>query len=1021
MLGNAFDKESFANFLLHDYHKLLTCIQNNDLEGVKACFADWRNRGITLRVLDDAYDRVKEDKDDENDNIELPNVSSIINFTLYAAATSCAPIFDFLLNEQKLPFEGRCFDSLFNATTNDNKIFDLLLTSEVLTALPSVGRLVNLLMLASLAKMSANGNALENIISLIKNATPSTQYPSAQIHHQEIMKWIDTTVSKIQFEDNSDAVKQVNTELVESSTIQLAALRSSLEGVSLASDVGPLLNDIATITQSVKRQIQSKRTAEINLSCLAAKLMLKRLSNSLIKQQNLPQETTTSLKKLNECWSFNWRYEKITMLTQQRKLLPLNNHLEKFLPLYYQYMLTDDIESFKSHYLKSYEAGWSLREVDNSLSELLGVQADYFTINMIFQALHLRSDKISTFLIAQASPIILELLLVFLGDTAYFGCKSAFENILIAIEETDIITDTVLISLLSQAIAGKHPEIEDIIKRKLLARSPQNTQLAIDKITAANRNIERVIQERKKENALFHSTVEPYQDIIQQLPALLDNLRQNSITNNTIGADFQKLINIFKQILEAEKPQYNIFLKIQWMLLINTLKVKLRAEPAFKDSIMEVCYDLLSSLYIVLEEASQVLAQKYIRENVEALPPEVHSEILSRVGESAMAKPDHYEMGLYETIREKYQDSFTSKGLPAILKEFEKFLIEKFTANGLSTEYNPEWNQEELVKYYQNIYHTAWRYVFQRPCSWLAPRTSKQDLILPFDEDNLTILAYYWLAASDHSQPCTDGHQIEERIDHFADQLAFAQREHNYDKKVKISARGTLIDIDDLEGDKPTCDLGVRRRLYNLLIWHPIIDTVKPPMANSIYQQFREQLIADNPNASTQTLYDKLKNYTKEELKLLKEACEEVAITAFDFDTISAMAKTEIALLVIEPSAFIEEQKLYHGPKRFTESKVNYQTIEFKNGEDFINALAKEPLRYFYTQVVGIVNGLLSSLKQQGTKRTASLLGKEKSEQPEDKKARTLLYSYGAESSNASNSEPLQEPPATSITLRCTL
>lgn len=109
-----------------------------------------------------------------------------------------------------------------------------------------------------------------------------------------------------------------------------------------------------------------------------------------------------------------------------------------------------------------------------------------------------------------------------------------------------------------------------------------------------------------------------------------------------------------------------------------------------------------------------------------------------------------------------------------------------------------------------------------------------------------------WLVAVDAEVPPTDGYTLETRLDHFIDELAHIGRAHNWDNtRVKTDNEGTIIldaddnpiteEYDNLEGDKPSCFFGVKRRLFQSVQGHPLL---KMLTKDGIDEELRDLILA---------------------------------------------------------------------------------------------------------------------------------------------------------------------------------
>jgi hypothetical protein len=149
-----------------------------------------------------------------------------------------------------------------------------------------------------------------------------------------------------------------------------------------------------------------------------------------------------------------------------------------------------------------------------------------------------------------------------------------------------------------------------------------------------------------------------------------------------------------------------------------------------------------------------------------------------------------------------------------------------------------------LRAYYQHKDHSAWRYL-SVPNRWMHPQAS----YVNHSEDGRThwamiesfqpLIALLYLAASDTKIPASNGHTLKTRLDHFIDELALLGRAHNWDNTRQRNGKQEAFD--DLEGDRPSCWSGVKRRLFQSVIGHPMLDILTEDI---IKQEIRDFALA---------------------------------------------------------------------------------------------------------------------------------------------------------------------------------
>jgi ankyrin repeat protein len=144
-----------------------------------------------------------------------------------------------------------------------------------------------------------------------------------------------------------------------------------------------------------------------------------------------------------------------------------------------------------------------------------------------------------------------------------------------------------------------------------------------------------------------------------------------------------------------------------------------------------------------------------------------------------------------------------------------------------------------LQAYYQNKYHSAWRYLL-KPNPWMHPHASyvyvnPNRLYEKWSsfEEYQPLISILYLAALDHQAEAIDGYTFATRLEHFIEELALIGRAHNWDKTRALTSasgeeltadNGEIIneEYDDLEGDQPSCYSGVKRRLFQSIQGHPL-------------------------------------------------------------------------------------------------------------------------------------------------------------------------------------------------------
>ncbi|KTD58216.1 ankyrin repeat protein [Legionella sainthelensi] len=167
----------------------------------------------------------------------------------------------------------------------------------------------------------------------------------------------------------------------------------------------------------------------------------------------------------------------------------------------------------------------------------------------------------------------------------------------------------------------------------------------------------------------------------------------------------------------------------------------------------------------------------------------------------------------------------------------------------------PEQQEQALIAYYQNKAHTAWRYL-SKPNPWMHEHASyvyinddHSERWSTFEEHQ-SLISLLYLAALDKETPCIDDYTFATRVAHFIAELAHIGRAHNWDKSRRKN-NGQLEQYDDLEGDRPSCYSGVKRRLFQSVLGHPLLklvteDVIKAELNEFLVTHFKKEIHPNN-------------------------------------------------------------------------------------------------------------------------------------------------------------------------------
>jgi hypothetical protein len=159
-----------------------------------------------------------------------------------------------------------------------------------------------------------------------------------------------------------------------------------------------------------------------------------------------------------------------------------------------------------------------------------------------------------------------------------------------------------------------------------------------------------------------------------------------------------------------------------------------------------------------------------------------------------------------------------------------------------------------LLAYYQHPDHTALRYL-SKPNYWMHPGAAYVNINeqhterwSTFDEYK-PLISLLYLAAMDEETPAMEGYTLETRLDYFIRELALIGRAHNWDKSRERNHQ--LEEYDDLEGDRPSCFSGVKRRLFQSVQGHPLLvmltkDQLRSELASFVFDYFKSLITDEN-------------------------------------------------------------------------------------------------------------------------------------------------------------------------------
>ena len=155
--------------------------------------------------------------------------------------------------------------------------------------------------------------------------------------------------------------------------------------------------------------------------------------------------------------------------------------------------------------------------------------------------------------------------------------------------------------------------------------------------------------------------------------------------------------------------------------------------------------------------------------------------------------------------------------LPLSFDDFRRLALEKKT------------HERALESYYQHPLHTAYRYL-SKPNRWMhpdAPHVHRDATgAYAMHEGYEELIALMYLAALDKDIPEINGMDTEARLGFFFKELAWLGRAHNWDNTRIKHVNHQQEHYDDLGADKPSCSLGIKKRLMGatFLVGHPLFE-----------------------------------------------------------------------------------------------------------------------------------------------------------------------------------------------------
>ncbi len=274
---------------------------------------------------------------------------------------------------------------------------------------------------------------------------------------------------------------------------------------------------------------------------------------------------------------------------------------------------------------------------------------------------------------------------------------------------------------------------------------------------------------------------------------------------------------------------------------------------------------------------------------------------LAQDRESSMQALSEGEKKRLEKAEVHYKPLMEREGIEKLFEDFRKQLVARYTKNPASVMQRDKeiplpvtWKDfqdlplteteraEALKAYYQHIDHTVLRYL-SKPNAWMAPNASyvyvnpdrREERWATFEEYK-GLIVLLWLAAQDEIMPPQEA-SVEDRLTLFVAELALIGRAHNWDQTRTRPGHPTPEQYDDLEGDKPSCYSGMKKRLFQSVLDHPLLKVmdIEQDLREFVRTQLQAQIKSMTREQKEKLLrvWDAIINqesYSSENLELLK-------------------------------------------------------------------------------------------------------------------------------------------------------
>ena len=274
---------------------------------------------------------------------------------------------------------------------------------------------------------------------------------------------------------------------------------------------------------------------------------------------------------------------------------------------------------------------------------------------------------------------------------------------------------------------------------------------------------------------------------------------------------------------------------------------------------------------------------------------------LARDRESAMTGLTQGEQRRLAAVNERYKAILANTGINNLIDDLRLQLKARFLQNPATiTMYDGSLKElpvlyadfiklklsenekaRALEAYYRHKDHTALRYL-AKPNMWMHRNASyvyvdNNSLKYSTFEEYQPLIALLYCAARDENiaQEDSEGFTPETRFAHFIDELSHIGRAHNWDRSRERNNKSE--EYDDLEGDRPSCFSGVKRRLFQAVLGHPLLiiltkDKVIEELRSFVRQHFGQAITPINAE-KLEAIWNKrilAEDLTEEEINTIK-------------------------------------------------------------------------------------------------------------------------------------------------------